>query len=68
MTKFDLMHQKKIILKTNDACEDSECTFSFGVASYPVDGKSPDELVRKADLRMYKMKKSHQRGSEETGN
>jgi diguanylate cyclase (GGDEF)-like protein len=67
-TKFDLIHQKKIILKTNDACEDSECSFSFGVASYPADGRSPDELVRKADLRMYKMKKSHQRGIDETGN
>lgn len=68
IAKFNLIHQKKMILRTNGACEDSECSFSFGVASYPIDGKSPDELVRKADLRMYKMKKSHQRGMDETGN
>jgi diguanylate cyclase (GGDEF)-like protein len=34
------------------------CTFSFGIAEYPKDGKSLDELVKVADFEMYKNKRS----------
>jgi diguanylate cyclase (GGDEF)-like protein len=34
------------------------CTFSFGIAQYPKDGKSLDELVKVADFEMYKNKRS----------
>lgn len=34
------------------------CSFSFGIAQYPKDGKSLDELVKVADFEMYKNKRS----------
>jgi len=32
--------------------------FSYGVASYPADGSTPDELLQSADENMYEMKRS----------
>ena len=34
------------------------CRASIGVASYPIDASTPDELVRKADMMMYQAKKN----------
>jgi len=34
------------------------CSFSFGIAQYPKDGKTLDELVKVADFEMYKNKRS----------
>lgn len=34
------------------------CSFSFGIAQYPGDGKTLDELVKIADFEMYKNKRS----------
>lgn len=38
------------------ATGDARCTASIGVASIPRDAKSPDELLRKADLALYSAK------------
>ena len=35
------------------------CSFSFGIAQYPNDGKTLDELVKVADFEMYKNKRSN---------
>ena len=34
------------------------CSFSYGIAQYPTDGKTLDELVKIADFEMYKNKRS----------
>ena len=34
------------------------CSFSFGIAQYPKDGKTLDDLVKVADFEMYKNKRS----------
>jgi len=34
------------------------CSFSFGIAEYPKDGRTLDELVKVADFEMYKNKRS----------
>jgi diguanylate cyclase (GGDEF)-like protein len=37
---------------------DLQITASFGVAAFPTDGQSPDELVRAADAAMYEAKQT----------
>ena len=37
------------------------CRFSFGIAEYPTDSKSLDELIKIADQRMYEMKENGKR-------
>lgn len=38
------------------------CSVSIGVARYPEDGKTPEELLNKADKAMYKVKKAAGKG------
>jgi len=37
-------------------------TIAFGVATWPTDGPSPEQLLRTADRRLYEMKKRRQNG------
>ncbi|MBK5253478.1 MAG: GGDEF domain-containing protein [Peptostreptococcaceae bacterium] len=54
--KYEALRQKKVILQDDNDNSEFKCTFSYGIASYPVDGNTTEELIRKADLGMYKMK------------
>ena len=38
--------------------ENDKCGFSYGIASFPLDGWTYDDLVNVADKRMYEYKKN----------
>ena len=56
--KYEALRHKGITLESENGDLLWECSFSFGIASYPVDGITIDELLQNADRRMYQMKKS----------
>jgi diguanylate cyclase (GGDEF)-like protein len=47
---------EKMIIPSGDGREVSGLMFSGGVASYPIDGRSETELLRKADQALYRAK------------